>query len=117
PSAAKRSATVSVTDSSPVVSIVKAKDASEVNGDTTGRALFVVSRTGNVSMPLTVLYSVDVPASTATSGADFTALAGSVVIPAGQSSAAIVLRAIDDMTAEGPEPVIVNLTAHMAYNL
>ena len=65
---------------------------------------------------LTVNFVVD-GASTATSGADYTALSGSVVIAEGSTTATIDVTVIDDAEVEPSESVIVNLSANAAYTL
>ena len=58
--------------------------------------------------PLTVTYSVS---GSATSGADYVALKGSVTVPAGASAAEILVYAVEDGLFEGDETVVVTLTA------
>ncbi|MGF1566479.1 MAG: malectin domain-containing carbohydrate-binding protein [Nodosilinea sp.] len=69
--------------------------------------LFTVSLSRAESANTTVAYSVG---GTATAGADYTALAGTVTILAGQLSAAIPVTVLDDTAIEGTESVIVTLT-------
>jgi hypothetical protein len=73
---------------------------------------FTVTRTGAVTDPLTVLYTVG---GTATAGADYQTLPGSVTLPAGQASAPIVVTPVDDATAEPDETVVVTLSTNAAY--
>jgi Holliday junction resolvase len=62
---------------------------------------------------LTVNYTVS---GSATSGSDYQALAGNVLIPGGQTSVDIVVTPIDDaVIGEGDETVIVTLMADPAY--
>ncbi len=63
-----------------VASIPNASKTGPVNGE------FTVTRTGSTTEPLTVLYAVG---GDAVPGSDYVALTGTVVIPAGQSSAPI----------------------------
>ncbi|MFM1874331.1 MAG: hypothetical protein RL266_68 [Bacteroidota bacterium] len=56
--------------------------------------------------PLTVGYTVS---GTATPGTDYTALPGSITIPAGQDSVILNIQGILDFTAEGIETVILDL--------
>ena len=72
-----------------------------------GATLFRVSRDGAVG-DLIVHYSIDA-ASTAGSGADFSALSGSVTILDGTSSADIHVVPIVDTDFEGPETLQLNL--------
>jgi subtilisin family serine protease len=95
----------------PVVSIVATDPTATEQGTTTGS--FTVSRTGSTAAALTVNYSVS---GTATAGSDYQALAGSVVIPSGQSSATITVTPIDDAVAGEPdETVIGTVSPNAAY--
>jgi hypothetical protein len=69
-------------------------------------AVFLVSRTGETNLPLTVFYSV---AGTASNGVDYEDLSGSLTIPAGALAAPLEVVPIDDLLAEGRETVIVRL--------
>ena len=80
-----------------------------------GHATFVVSRTGgNTTVPLTVFYAVS---GTATNGVDYQTLPGSVTIPAGATSANIVVTPIDDSLQESFETVVLTLTPNSTYTL
>ena len=68
---------------------------------------FIVSLSQAVSVGTTASYTVS---GTATAGSDYTALSGSVTIPAGQTSATIAVPVIDDTLSEPNETVIVSLT-------
>ena len=76
--------------------------------------VFTVSRTGSTPSALTVNYSA---AGNATPGSDYTALSGTVVIPAGAASAPIIVTPIDDAIVEASQTVIVTLTAGSDYTL
>jgi hypothetical protein len=67
---------------------------------------FEVRRSGSTAADLQVFYSVS---GTATADVDYEKLQGYVVIPAGKSSAKIVVNAIDDTVDEPTETVIVTL--------
>ena len=70
---------------------------------------FTISRTGNTKNPLTVNYTVG---GTATKDTDYQPLTGSVVIPAGQSSALVTVKPIfDHPLNEGDETVKLTLTS------
>jgi hypothetical protein len=81
-------------------------------GPTTGA--FRVSRTGSTASSLTVFYSVG---GTATPGSDYTTLPGSVTIPAGLSTADIIVTPINDSLAEVNETVVVKLTPKSTYTI
>ena len=71
-------------------------------------ATFVVTRSGDLSAPLTVHYSVfpGYPYG-ATAGVDYAALPGTVTFGAGESTAPIVISPIDDVLGEYDESVQV----------
>ena len=94
----------------PNVSISATDPSASEAGLATGT--YTVTRTGATTSALVVNYTVS---GTATSGADFAALAGSVTIPVSSSSAAITLSPLDDTLVEGSETAIVTLTAAPAY--
>jgi hypothetical protein len=73
-----------------------------------------VSRTGSTAASLTVYYS---GGGTATLNVDRKGLPGSLVIPAGASSAAITITPIDDTLVEGNETVVLTLKADAAYTI
>jgi Metallo-peptidase family M12B Reprolysin-like/Calx-beta domain len=94
----------------PVVSIAATDtDAAETGLDA---GVFRVSRTGPTTNNLIVSYSIS---GTATSGADFTPLSGSVTIPTGSPSATITVMPVDDFLAEPGETVILTLVTSAAY--
>lgn len=109
------SATVTIADNEPTVSIVASQpNASEATG--TGSPIngrFTVSRVGgNLAQALTVNYTVS---GSATSASDYTALTGTVVIPAGQSSVAILVTPINDTVVDAAETVVVTITPTSNY--
>jgi cysteine-rich repeat protein len=73
-----------------------------------------VSRTGSTTAALTVAYSVN---GTATSGTDYTALTGSVTIPADAMSAPIAVTPTNDAEVEGDETVVISLMPNAAYTV
>jgi alpha-mannosidase len=75
---------------------------------------FTVVRTGDLSQPLDVPYTVS---GAATPGSDYEALPGTVRIPAGANSAAITLRPLADTVAESLESITVTLTPQPGYLL
>lgn len=88
-------------------------DNNEVNVETSVEAAeadtngqFVVSLNEAAVTDTVVTYSV---AGTATAGADYVALSGSVTIPAGELSATIDVSVLDDAAVEGQEEVTVTL--------
>ncbi len=101
-------ATITIIDNDPVVqnevTIAASADGAEA-GPLNGS--FTVSLTSAATTDTTVTYSV---AGTATPDDDYTALSGSVVIAAGETSAVIDVTVLDDLLVEGAESVIVTLT-------
>lgn len=72
----------------------------------TNTATFVVRRDGATNDSLTVFYTVG---GTATNGVDYKLLPASIVIPAGQRAAPIVIWPMDDALPERIETVILGL--------
>lgn len=69
-------------------------------------ALFKVTRNIRSEHPLEVAYHLG---GTAANGGDYLQLSGRVLIPAGEWSAPVVIRPIDDNLAEGTETVVIEL--------
>ncbi len=76
-------------------------------------AAFRAFRTGPTGAPLAVNYTLS---GSAINGTDYTALPGSVVIPAGLDSAPFFASAIDDALVEGGETVVATLSPSPAYS-
>lgn len=108
----RKSARATIADNEPVVRIA-ATDASSAEAGP-GTATYTVTRVGSSTAAIMVTYAVT---GTATSGSDFVALSGSVIIAAGSLSATITLTPIDDAVAEGVENVIVTLTQDDGYRI
>jgi Autotransporter beta-domain/Calx-beta domain len=70
--------------------------------------IMTVSLSNPSATPTTVSYSVN---GTATSGTDYTALSGSVIIPANTLTATITIPVLQDSLVEGSETVIIALTS------
>jgi hypothetical protein len=94
----------------PVVSIVATDPTATEAGPTTG--FFTVSRSGSAAAPLTVNYTVS---GTATSGADYSPLSGSVTIPIGAPSATVTVTPVNDPDPEPNETVVLTLSTNAAY--
>ncbi|MFC7525540.1 Calx-beta domain-containing protein, partial [Parapedobacter sp. GCM10030251] len=93
------------TDANRTLSIAKVSDAAEAGTNGTFRVSLPAGVTA--SEPITVDYTV---AGTATPGADYSTLTGSVMLPAGQNSVLIPVTVIDDQVIEGTETVSLTLT-------
>jgi hypothetical protein len=91
------------------VSIAATTQASEPNSN----GLFTVNLSQAVPTNTVVAYSVG---GTATANGDYTALSGTVTIPANQLSATIPVSVLDDQLVEGSETVAVTLTGVTGSN-
>jgi hypothetical protein len=99
-------ATITIPDNdNALVSIAATDDVVDETGSNNG--VYTVTLSNQSSSATTVSYTVS---GTATSGTDFTALSGTVTIPANTSSAAINLTILTDVLVEADETVIVTLT-------
>jgi len=97
--------TVNITDNDlPSVSVVALDTAVWENGGSS--ATLRVTRAGCTTGALTVNYSVS---GSAVSGSDYSALPGSVTIPAGATFANILLAPVDDLVVDGDKTVTVTL--------
>jgi len=100
-------------DTTPVVSVVATDSDAAENPLETG--LYTVSLNSvNTGNPITITYTVS---GTATPGADYIALSGSVTIPNGQQSETITVTPIDDTEVEPIETVILTLSSSTEYHL
>jgi len=107
------SATVTISDVLlPSVAVV-ASDAQAAE-KATATGAFTVSRTGPVVDALQVSLAVG---GTATAGADYQPLPGTVTIPAGQASVALLVTPVDDAEVEGTETVTLTVTAGAGYTV
>ncbi len=86
----------------PVVTVVATDASAKKSGSDTG--IFTVYRTGSTSNSLTVLYGMG---GTATNGADYATLPGSVTFNVGDASERVVLQPINNPSDKG------NMTATM----
>ena len=104
--------TVTITDDDrPVVTVVATDSESNEAGDP---GVFTFSRTGPTTSALTVNVTVS---GTASSGSDYSALPGSVIIPAGQVAAVMTVSPLQNATSEAPETVIVSLAVDATYQI
>lgn len=98
----------------PVVTVA-ATDASggEVGADTS--IGFTFTRTGDLTQPLTVTYTVG---GTATAGSDYTPVAsGSVTFAANQNTATVSFTVLDDSAFEAAETVVVTVVDGATYDV
>jgi hypothetical protein len=110
------SATVTIKDGNPPVlpSISVTADHPDASESGPMAGSFLITRTGNSNLPLTVLFTIG---GTALPGSDYRTLAGSVTIPAGSLSATIAVLPISDNLEEGDETVLVTLSPSSAYSI
>ena len=80
----------------------------------TNPGVVVVTRSGDTSQAIIVGYSVG---GSAVSGTDYQALSGSVTIPAGLSSAEILVNANPSVSTSASEAVILSLDAGSGYSI
>lgn len=102
-----------VDDDAQVVTLVAADAvATEVDltlpGAVPDPGTFLLTRSGDVSAPLTVYYSA---AGSALHGTDYEALAGRVEFAAGETRAAVTIMPFMDGFGEAPETVVLSLAA------
>jgi hypothetical protein len=79
---------------------------SKIDEGDAAREVFIVRRDGPTNQPLTVHYTTS---GTARLGYDYRGLTSTVTIPAGASSARLVVEPIEDTEAEGTETIAVTL--------
>jgi len=106
------SATVTITDNEPVITVNATDSAASETGPDPGT--FTIARTGATTNPLTVFYTLS---GSATNGVDYNALSGSANIGAGSSSTDVIVMPIDDTISEGSEKVVLTLSSNVAYGV
>lgn len=85
-----------------VVDVASLNNAAEDSGGSPAPGAFRITRSANLDVALMVTYSVG---GTATPEADYTALSGSVIIPAGIASVDVTVTPVDDLILEVGESV------------
>lgn len=95
------------------VSVI-ATTALATEGGSESSLVFRFTRLGDTSAPLTVSYGIS---GTATQGADYPALSGTVTFAAGASTTDLVVPATFDMQYEADETVILTLLPGAGYTL
>ena len=86
--------------------LVSDPTASETSGDLSDPGEFVIERSGSVDEPLEVFFEW---VSEVTILPDLVTLPQSVVIPAGERSASVIIQPVDDTEVEGAEEVTLRL--------
>lgn len=105
------SASITILDDDlPTVTITAADNAaSEAAQDP---AVFIVTRTGDLSAALSVDYALG---GTAHHGTDYQPLAGTLIIPAGLATAALVIAPVDDDIGEQQQTITVQFRSTARY--
>ena len=98
------SATVSITDDDTAVVSIVASDPNASEPGDNGQFTVLISNPSDSDT--TINYTVS---GSASSGADFAPVGGSVVIAAGSTSATIDITVIEDVLVEAPESVTVTI--------
>jgi hypothetical protein len=108
------SATVNITDDDrATVSIAKLVDGAESNSSTSGQ--FRVTQSAPSNTNTVVNYSVGGSASSGANG-DYSALSGTVTIPAGMTTVDVSIPVKDDLVVEGTENILLTLTGFGAHD-
>lgn len=120
--AANSTATVTILDNDALTQTtvnIFASDPLASDGTPPDPGQFTIARTGDLSQPLTVNYSLS-PVSTATKDTDYTSaplLTTSITIPAGSDRAVIDINPISDNLIEGNETVTLFLGGGPDYTV
>ncbi len=97
--------------SPPAVTIAAVLPNADTSGSNPGA--FVVTRSGDTYLPLTVNYSIG---GTAVDGADYAGLSGTIVIPAGVTSNTIGVSPNPTLSSVASETVVLTLAASPYYS-
>ncbi len=100
------SATITIHDDEPTVSVSATDNSASEPGSDTG--VYTFTRT-NAGAALAVSYTMS--SNSATNGTDYTSLNGTVTIPSGSSSVTLTLIPKDDALFEGDETAVLTLAA------
>ncbi len=108
------SATGTITNDEPLPTVTVSASPLSVDENGTNSIAYTFTRVGDDSQALTVTYDVG---GTATPGDDYAALAGTVTIAAGSSSASVVIDPNDDDRVEPDETIVVTVTDGGNYDV
>jgi hypothetical protein len=106
--------TIADNDVAPALPTVSLTATDSSAGESNNPGQFTLTRTGSTASALTVNYSIG---GTATNGSDYSSIANSVTILAGQTSALIPINIIDDTVVEGNETIVLTLSSNSGYTL
>jgi hypothetical protein len=98
-------------DEMPAVNVSATDASASESGD---HGVYTFTRTGSTSASLTVAYTMG---GGAINGTDYSALSGSVTIPAGAASATVTLTPVNDSLVEGIEAAHIRTSAHASYQV
>ena len=107
PEASQATGTISNDDDAPTVSVSIAPGIATVAEDGTANLVYTVTLDQASAFATTVNFTLD---GTATSGTDYAAITGSIVIAAGATTGTITINPTPDDVFEANETVIVTLT-------
>ena len=96
----------------PVVTVAATKSAADNSGNNPG--IFTVSRTGDLTLPLNVGYSMG---GSATSGTDYINLPGLVTIPAGATAATVTLNTLPTINSNSSLTATLTLAGGSGYTV
>jgi len=105
---------VQSTDAMPNILTVHANAPTTTEGDTAHPGAFTISRSGDLSQPLTVPVTIG---GTATNGIDYGRLGTRVTFSAGVSKVKLPVRAPNDGSTEGDETATITLGQVLGYQL
>ena len=109
-SSAKKATITILDDDFMTVTVSTTKNAA----DPATAGIFTVEREGDLTQALVVNYDVG---GSATPGTDYTALTGTVTIPAGQASTSISVKPVEDPSVFGNQTVTLILTNTLNYEV
>jgi hypothetical protein len=108
------SATITIQDNEPVVTVAAADSVATEAGPTTG--MYRILRTGATTLPLSVYFEM-VGTASSQSGTDYNISTSPVTIPAGFSYVNVTLTPINDSVYEGNETAILKILPDPAYGI
>ncbi len=103
---------VTIIPNYPGVGVIPNSDMLE--GGAPGSFTFYRTPAYQASPAKTIYYTVS---GSASSGSDYVALSGSVVIPAGTASSVVQVTSLRDLSLEGVENVAVSISSHAGYSI
>jgi gliding motility-associated-like protein/uncharacterized repeat protein (TIGR01451 family) len=103
------SATVNIADDDNINLNLQVTATAPAAAEPATNGMFTISLASGkrTAEPVTVQYTIS---GTATPGADYNALTGTITIPAGQNAVTVPVQVIDDSGVEGPETVFLRIT-------